>query len=686
MALSAVKFDGTRVNDAEALGSVWVDFGGGKTNQEPDIVYQGSFSVSEKIGTTAGGVRYEGSTDINLSTQVWLAKYAIGNPGALDPTPLVPIEIGITNAGGSPAKSFGLHNGSTFPPAGGFQIVPISGDATPQITAAGGGFSSTTIQEFTLRAEFTASSKVENVVMDAIDVIPVGSGLTITGGTSTDPDATLRDFLEHDEGTSLNRYGVVISKLGALVCNASLNIGGDSAGASAEVNYTDNNEVIVFNSSPQLRSASGTTADGQTTLTDGVLGLNFNLHNSNTTIDLTNCFYQSNKEPSFNSAGTALGDSVAAKPSFNVRQTAGTFTATGCTFDTFNKVFSNVSSTFTDCNFITGYEVRQDSATITDCSFQSFLDSSALISSPTMIGSVTGCTFSKTSGTAGHAINLGTVSDTRSCDINNLTFTGYGTGTTGTISGLVTRDSAAVSVNVAASQTLTLNIINGSTIPTIENLGSGNVAVVAAITTTISGVLGNSEVKVLPTAGSPYSNNSLNDTLSIATETISADTIVGDGTNSVTYSNNGGFVQINAAGTSTFSGVLTDGDNAATALAAGDTVRVTVRDDEDNPTLQLFDRFEVSGTPSASAILTTTSFTGFTSVFGTVLDAANSKTTTVEKEDARYQFSVSSGTEIDFLVFRTGSDPILTTGQTITADNASFPISQVGDRNYRDPV
>ena len=85
-------------------------------------------------------------------------------------------------------------------------------------------------------------------------------------------------------------------------------------------------------------------------------------------------------------------------------------------------------------------------------------------------------------------------------------------------------------------------------------------------------------------------------------------------------------------------------------------------------------------------ILTTTSFSTFTSSFGTVLDAANSKTTTVEKKDARYQFTTSLNEVVDFLVFRTGSDPISTLNQTITNDNRSFPISQVQDRNYRNPA
>lgn len=247
---------------------------------------------------------------------------------------------------------------------------------------------------------------------------------------------------------------------------------------------------------------------------------------------------------------------------------------------------------------------------------------------------------------------------------------------------------AAIENNTGVN--LTINILNGGDVPTkLET--SGTITFVESIAVTISGILGNSEIKVLPTSGSPYSGNALSDTLGIATETVSADTNVGDGgSNYVGYTNNGGFVQINANGTNTFTnfpGVLQDTNSTLPrALAAGDKVRVIIRDDTDNTSLQLFDEFVVSGTPSSSAILTTTSFSGFTSAFGTTLNSANSKTVTVEKVGARYQFTVPSNTEIDFLTYRIGSDPILTTGQTITNDNRTFPLTQSGDRNYNNPA
>ena len=207
--------------------------------------------------------------------------------------------------------------------------------------------------------------------------------------------------------------------------------------------------------------------------------------------------------------------------------------------------------------------------------------------------------------------------------------------------------------------------------------------------------MGNSEIQVLDNP-SPYSATSLPApavSTVTSTESVSADTNVGNGsTDYIQYINNSGFLQINALGLGTnfnnFPGVLQD--TSATNprnLAAGDRIRVTIRDDTDNPSLQLFDEFEVSGTPTANTIDTTTPVSGFTSVFGNTLTALNTKTVTVEKVDARYQFSVSVGETIDFLVFRTGSDPITTTNATVNdAATSSFPISQVGDRNYRNPA
>jgi len=286
----------------------------------------------------------------------------------------------------------------------------------------------------------------------------------------------------------------------------------------------------------------------------------------------------------------------------------------------------------------------------------------------------------------GHAIEI---TSAGTYTFTNLTFTDY-SGTAGENLTGNSGSSAAAILN-SSNDDVTI-IVSGGDTPSIRNSGaSSRTFVQNNATVSLTRLLGNTEISVLDNP-SPYSATSLpapSITTVASTERISADTNTGDGgSNYIGYSNNGGSLQIDANGTTAFTnfpGVLQD-TNATNprALVAGDKVRVLIRDDADNPSLQLFDEFEVSGTPSASAILTTTSFSGFTSAFGTTLNGANSKTVTIEKVDARFQFSTPVGNVIDILAFRTGSNPILSLNNV--AETGNIPLTQVGDRNYRDPA
>ena len=61
MAAVTVTFDGTRVNDANALGTLWLGSGGGKAVLEVDVVYQSGSSISNKVGTSELGMIYLGN-------------------------------------------------------------------------------------------------------------------------------------------------------------------------------------------------------------------------------------------------------------------------------------------------------------------------------------------------------------------------------------------------------------------------------------------------------------------------------------------------------------------------------------------------------------------------------------------------------------------------------------------------
>lgn len=503
----------------------------------------------------------------------------------------------------------------------------------------------------------------QSMAMDVLRWAPRGK-ITVAGGTSPDSPATLVRVAEFDsrDDTSADseftlidsgrhKLGIFQQREGFILWKGQIEVTG---------RLTDQGLSVILQDNP-------TVYDNFTEVV--VDGGECNLTNISFVAQAT-----SPRQGRFRAIGST--------PTLNLESCnfngCSTFTAT-----------SYLGNTFTGC-----LEVTANGGTFKNNKFIDAEGTEAVTvtsgqASTILTSDFSGNEFTRASGTI-NAVAVSGVSGTSSIIWDNNSLTGYGTGVTGT--NVSSTAGGAIKVTFSGNGTLTINVVNGADIPTVEIVTGGftvQVDITASITTTISGVLGNSEIQVLDNP-SPYSATSLPApavTSLASTETVSADTIVGDGTNSVTYSNNGGFVQINAAGSSSFSGVLTDGDTAGTALADGDTVRVTVRNDTANPTLQLFDEFEVSGTPSASAILTKTTFSTFTSRFGTQLDAANSLTTTVEKKNARYQFSLSVGETIDFLVFRTGSDPIFTTDVTINdAASSSFPISQVGDRNYRDPA
>lgn len=194
----------------------------------------------------------------------------------------------------------------------------------------------------------------------------------------------------------------------------------------------------------------------------------------------------------------------------------------------------------------------------------------------------------------------------------------------------------------------------------------------------VTGLLGNTEVRVydnpsLFTGG----GSSTESTTPAGYETVAATTETGDGAGNTTiYYNNTGVVNIVAAGGASFSGLG--------ILSSGDKVRVVVRDNSENPTLQLFDEFTVGSGSTSTNIVTTETTTP--STFTGITSSTNSLTVTVEKVNATASFTVTNGT-YDIFVYRTGSLPIITK-EVVVSDstgNVSIPVVQSGDRVYKNP-
>lgn len=195
---------------------------------------------------------------------------------------------------------------------------------------------------------------------------------------------------------------------------------------------------------------------------------------------------------------------------------------------------------------------------------------------------------------------------------------------------------------------------------------------------TVSGVLGNTEVRVYEY---PSRFSGGNDSIEAAgVETVAAVTFTGDGTSNYLrltqdLSNNINSISLIGSGVS-----LLDVE-----AVAGKKVRVLVRDNADNPTLELVDEFTVVGSPTANNISFNPTVPTSSSKFWSVLQGANSKTVTVELVNASETFTLSPG-EYDIFTYRIGSLPIVSTQFDLQTASATLPISQVRDRVYKNPA
>lgn len=461
MANAAVTFDGTRVNDAEALGTVWTDLGGGKAASEPDFVYQNTAAVSEKVGTTEGGVALDmvATVDYSTTTRVIIFKLIATNSTALNNKGSTGgiLEVGSGGRRSAYARWY-VVGGDTYPIVGGWLIYPLDPNTTPSATP-GTAPTLTAIDYYGFACDFSATSKAENVALDAVDYIDLGSGLTLVGGDGAFTDGDFDLFVSTDEGTAANRWGIVSTREGVLFVTGVLTIG-----TATETDFIDTGKVIVWPDAEFI---------GET----GFFGLNIGLQHASSVIDISNCV--------FTSRGTS-GGAADTRAELNVTGTSGSLTLTACRFANMRVIVLT-----SGCLLTAGCDIEADSITQGSAEIEG---SKIRTTSATSVAAITDPTFGTTTGIhdseliqagAGHAVELSGVGAT--VTITNVTWTGYGA--TG-------NDDAAIDVT-AASGTTTINW-SGGTAPTYKTAGA-TVVVQNVITVTFTCENG-SEVRVY-TAG-----------------------------------------------------------------------------------------------------------------------------------------------------------------------------------------
>lgn len=278
MAAVAVDADNTRLDDADATTN-WTKLTQA-TSQEPDFKYQGSYSVSGKIGTASAGHYLSGGTSmpINMTTagqEVVVMKAIWTNKDVLQSVPAAEHRVG---SGTGAYYSYYIADDGTqgdidYPAKGGWLINPIDPNVTAWYDGTTGSPSKTAIDYIATLGRFTGTSKSENVATDAVDV---GNGLNLVGGDGANADGTFQDFIDDDEGDITNgRYGFVSTNEGVINTYGRLVIGHTAAtpGTPVATVFTDSLATLVF---PGGRVDAGWNA------------LEFDCGSATTVISLTN--------------------------------------------------------------------------------------------------------------------------------------------------------------------------------------------------------------------------------------------------------------------------------------------------------------------------------------------------------------------------------------------------------------
>lgn len=450
MAAITVIFNGVRYNASDSA-SGWGNFSssGGAPSAESPLAYQNQLVVNKKITSSSlGGIDYTGGTSENMTSPsrgIWYIKAYISDSFDLNSTFGVNVVVGSSqnnyysyNIAGS-GSALSIYN--EYPPQGGYLLTGLNPNIAVWRDSTQGSPNLAAVTYFGLRGAFVVgAAKAENLALDAIDI---GTGLEVSGGGGVDPKATFQDFVEFDQNTITNRYGVVQGRGSAVSAIGQLKIGSASTAAIFE----DSDTVLTFKDGFVSNNQNGITVYCSFASTDIIIN--------------SLVIGEGTKN------GTAANDT---RPTFIANGGAGSCTI-GATFRNFDEINVNAQCTI-------------DGA---DIEFETLV----LNTGATLINSI--CRVNVP--TAGVAGVLGFAGAT----VNNVTFVQVGTGysisinTAGTytfdnlkFNGFGANGSGNAAIRVSAAGLTTINIINGGDTPTFNSTGGGTVVINNAVTVAVN--------------------------------------------------------------------------------------------------------------------------------------------------------------------------------------------------------
>lgn len=511
MAVVAVTADNNRIAVATAAtdtGTWGNDGGGGGVADEPDIVYQGTTAQSRKVSTSRIGRDYtHGSgTDMTATNRRhYIAKINATNSAGLvaRTTPAMGTKIG---SGSGAYYEHYLFGNDNYPPLGGFQVVAISPNVAGYRDATTGSPTLTSVLYWSLLGDFSATSKAENLVIDAIDI---GAGLHLVGGDGASTDGVFQDFVDADRGISTNRWGYVTTRDPVLYVTGRLAIGRNTTPTAVATVFQDSNATVVWENG---------------LAETGFHRLLVDLGSATTDVDLNNCSLQSTGEDN-NTAGRGYTTTEDTRTILEVVGTAGAFDMTGGTIDNFAEIILTTAATLTGLSILSTQLITQAGGTLDGCVLsggpQATGEHQILATNPSNIKN---CDF--TSGGAGHAVRcdtIGTYNWTGNSD------SGY-TGTRGTNSTPSSGSTDAMFYNNSGGL-ITLNVGGGGLQPSVRNGAGATTTVVASVTLTVTvkdnagNLLSNIRVIIVDRATDPPTEHMNELTVAgVATETYSGAT------------------------------------------------------------------------------------------------------------------------------------------------------------------
>lgn len=423
MAVVAVTADNNRIAEAyqtNDTGTWGNDGGGGGVADEPDFYYQGTGAAataqSRKISTSRIGRSYTHGSGTSMTAtdrRHYIAKIQITNKDALlaRTAPAVGMKIG---SGSGAHYEYYIYGNDNYPKRGGWQIIAISPNVAGYRDATTGSPTLTSVLYWSLLADFSATSKSENVIIDAIDI---GAGLHLVGGDGASTDGVFQDFVDADEGTDANSYGYVYTAGGILFCTGRLAIGRNTTPTAVATEFNDSDQTLVWN--------------------NGLVETGFHeflvdLGGTGTTVDLTRISFKSNGEEN-NTANRGYTTTEDSRTVFTTTGTTGALTMTNCNIDNFASIDLNEKCTLTNCAITNSGPVDATVAGTNGANMvgTSILESAVAADASSLIwnvnadpnGELDDMTFTK-GANAHHAVELGTSSPT-TVTFTGCTFTGF---------------------------------------------------------------------------------------------------------------------------------------------------------------------------------------------------------------------------------------------------------------------